>query len=393
MEYFNVSSMVRSTVNNNKPKKILHIITGLGDGGAEGVLSRLCLFDDSSKHIVISLMGDGKYGPILRGDGVEVICLGLGQSRFSLRAFLNLIKIIKKKQPDVVQTWMYHADLIGGLAARLAGIKNIFWGIRHSTLEPGKSKRSTILIAKLCAHLSYVIPKKIICCAHDALNVHRRLGYSKNKLVVIKNGYDLNKFKPDLEAGLKIRDEFQIKHDEFLIGTIGRYDPQKDHLNLLKSLNVLLLQNLKFKCILVGKGLTAENKTLANDITRLNLANNIVLAGTRGDVPAIMNALNLHVLPSAYGEGFPNVVAEAMACETPCIATDVGDAREIVLNNNFLANPKDSKDLANKIKQYYFTHKHDSESIMSLKNESKNKIVLNHSLDGMVERFLKVWDV
>lgn len=377
----------------NCKKIVLHIITGLGDGGAEGVLARLCSHEDHFRHVVISLMDEGKYGRILKESGVKVYCLNMKQGSGSIKELFRLFKLIKKVNPDLVQTWMYHADFIGGLLARLAGVKNVFWGIRHSTLEPGKSKRSTILIAKLCAHLSYVIPKKIICCAHDALNVHRRLGYSKNKLVVIQNGYDLDKFKPDLEAGLKIRDEFQIKHDEFLIGTIGRYDPQKDHLNLLKSLNVLLLQNLKFKCILVGKGLTAENKTLANDITRLNLANNIVLAGTRGDVPAIMNALNLHVLPSAYGEGFPNVVAEAMACETPCIATDVGDAREIVLNNNFLANPKDSKDLANKIKQYYFTHKHDSESIMSLKNESKNKIVLNHSLDGMVEKFLKVWDV
>jgi len=371
--------------------KILHIITGLGDGGAEGVLSRLCLHDREFKHIVISFMDEGKYGTILRENNIDVICLGLQQGRFTIQAFFRVIKLLKEIQPDVVQTWMYHADLIGGVAARIAGINNVFWGVRHSTLEPGKSKGSTIFIAKLCARMSGFLPKKIICCAHDALKVHKELGYKNSKLLVIQNGYDLDKFKPDPLAGLKIRRELKISPEQFLIGTVGRFDPQKDHLNLLKSLNILLSEGLNFKCILVGKGLTAENESLSTDILKYNLDKNIILAGTRNDVPAIMNALNLHILPSAYGEGFPNVVAEAMACGTPCIATDVGDAREIVLGENYLVQPKNFIELADKIRNYYFVSYADGEKIKTLEHESVHKVVSNYSISGMVDSFSKAW--
>ncbi|MBZ2192813.1 glycosyltransferase [Pseudoalteromonas arctica] len=368
--------------------RVLHIIVGLGDGGAEGVLSRLCMYNNSSKHTVISFMGEGKYEPILKDAGVEVISLGLQPGKFNIKQFIDLIRLIKLNQPDVVQTWMYHADLLGGVAARLAGIKNIFWGIRHSTLEPGKSKRSTILIAKLCSFLSHIIPTKIICCAYDAQKVHKKLGYNKRKLLVIQNGYDLNKFKPDHESRKKIRDEFNVKNKDFLIGTVGRYDPQKDHLNLLKALNILLKKNIGFKCILIGKGLTSANKALVEDISNLGLSNNIILGGMRSDVPKVMNALDLHVLPSAYGEGFPNVVAEAMACGVPCIATDVGDSDKIVLTTDFLCPPREPKLLSKKIESYY-TLSDDVKSVMRI--EASNKIIQNYSINKMVDSFECEW--
>src|SRR5690606_1321067 len=118
--------------------------------------------------------------------------------------FFKLINLIKADRPDVVQTWMYHADLLGGIAARLAGVRRVFWGIRHSILEKGKSKRSTILIARLCGMLSRWIPEKIICCAHKALEVHADIGYDSSKLLVISNGYDLTRFKSDSIAGAAV---------------------------------------------------------------------------------------------------------------------------------------------------------------------------------------------
>ncbi|MBH0002709.1 glycosyltransferase [Pseudoalteromonas sp. SWYJZ12] len=194
---------------------VLHVIVGLGDGGAEGVLSRLCLFDDSSKHTVISLMGDGKYGPILRDGGVEVICLGLGQNKFGIKAFLKLIRIIKKRQPDVVQTWMYHADFIGGLAARLAGVKNICWGVRTSDIS--SESFSTKLVARACSVISNIISSKIICCAESALQSHKKLGYSKEKLLVIRNGYDFNQFNCEKTLPDKVVTDYRIQ-----FGMVGR---------------------------------------------------------------------------------------------------------------------------------------------------------------------------
>ena len=121
---------------------------------------------------------------------------------------------------------MYHADLIGGIIAKLAGIKHIYWNIRHTTLEKGQSKKSTILVAKLCALLSRFIPKKIICCAHKAVEIHAELGYQKSKMVVIGNGYQLEQFAPNAYEGKKLRLELTLA-EQTILGMVGRFDAQK----------------------------------------------------------------------------------------------------------------------------------------------------------------------
>src|SRR5690625_3333692 len=176
--------------------KVLHIITGLNDGGAEGVLYRLCTNDNRYEHVVIALLGPGKYGPMLQKQGIPVYCLNLKRGSITLAALRKLYKILKQERPNVVQTWMYHGDLIGGLVARMAGIKKIYWNIRHSTLEKGKSAQSTIYIAKASAILSRWIPRKIICCARSALEIHAELGYARDKMLVIGNGYEIDRFRP-----------------------------------------------------------------------------------------------------------------------------------------------------------------------------------------------------
>ena len=118
---------------------VVHVITGLNDGGAEAVLYRLCKHDQANQHHVVSLSGAGKYGPMLEALGVPVTTLNMSPSRPSPLAFIRLVKILRREKTDVVQTWMYHSDLFGGMAARVTGIRSVVWGIRHTTLEPGKS--------------------------------------------------------------------------------------------------------------------------------------------------------------------------------------------------------------------------------------------------------------
>lgn len=325
-------------------KNTLHIITGLNDGGAEGVLFRLCIHSSSTKHVVISLMDKGKYGPLLENAGVKVFCLGMNPGMPSIGRFWKLVDLIRSESPSAVQTWMYHADLLGGIAAKMAGVQKVFWGIRHSTLEKGKAKRSTIAVAKLCAMVSRFVPEKIVCCAHKALSVHRAIGYSAQKLVVIPNGYDLSEFTRNEHTASALRASLGVSRDTFLIGKVGRYDPFKDHNNLLSALSELRLSGVDFKCLLVGKGLSAENEELMGRIKELGLGDKTILAGQRTDIPAVMNALDLHVLSSS-SEGFPNVLAEAMACGTPVVSTDVGDAGEIIGDSRSLCPPRDAKAL------------------------------------------------
>jgi glycosyltransferase involved in cell wall biosynthesis len=328
---------------------IIHIITGLNDGGAEAVLHRLCTHDSANQHAVVSLMDQGKYGPLLRAAGISVHCLDMPRRRITLRGVWRLWRLLRRQQPDVVQTWMYHADLIGGLLGRLAGVSTIVWGVHHTTLEAGKSSRSTILIAKLLGHLSRMVPQRIAVCAHKAFEVHGALGYDTARMRVIPNGYDLSAFAPDEGARRLLRLELGIGEQVPLLGMVGRFDPQKDHANLLVALASLREQGRDFVCVLVGTRIEASNSELMAEICALGLEEHVRLLGRRNDIPAVMNSLDLHILSSAFGEAFPNVLAESMACGTPCVTTDVGDAALIVGDTGWVVPPSNSKALAEAI--------------------------------------------
>jgi len=370
--------------------RVVHIITGLNDGGAEGVLFRLCLNSTNNRHIVISLMDKGKYGPLLEDAGVSVYYLGMNPGRPSIKRFLKLVSLIRSEEPDAVQTWMYHADLLGGLAAKFAGVRKIVWGIRHSTLEKGKAKNSTIAIARLCAVLSRFVPEKIVCCADKALSVHRDVGYAARKLLVIPNGYDLSKFMVDEQSGSQVRASLGISPETFLLGKVGRYDPFKDHDNLLSALYELQLSGIDFKCLLVGRGLTTENSELIARINELRLTDRVILAGQRTDIPAVMNALDLHVLSSS-SEGFPNVLAEAMACGTPAVSTDVGDAGEIVGDPALLCPPRNPKALSELMLAMHAEWLERPDDWAERRIRCVEHIKTNFSIERMVAAYEQCW--
>ena len=372
-------------------RKVVHVITSLDDGGAEGVLTRLCLHSRRVDHVVISLMGNGKHGPVLISSGIVVHCLRMNPGRPGLAAFFRLVRLIRYEQPDIVQTWMYHADLLGGLAARLAGIKRIFWGVRHSTLERGKSKRLTIIIARLCALISPWLPEKIIYCASNAKEIHEGIGYDSKKSIVVPNGFDLNKFYPNLVGGQELRNELGIGIDEFVVGMVGRYHPQKDHLNLLKALKTLKLKGIKFRCLLVGHGLSLSNSAVVYIINDLDLGEEVILLGQRSDIPIVMNALNIHVLSSSYGEAFPNVVAEAMACGIPPIATDVGDSRLIIGNQGLVVPPKDCPALISALLAFFEEKANSPDAWLSRCAGCKREVSQRFSIQAMVSSFEAVW--
>jgi glycosyltransferase involved in cell wall biosynthesis len=372
-------------------KKIVHVITGLNDGGAEGVLARLCLKSNCYTHVVISLMNCGKYGPILEAGGITVHCLNMSRTNLNPVLFLKLLILIRSEKPWAVQTWMYHADLLGGLAAKLVGIKRIFWGVRHSTMEKGKSKFSTILMARVCSLFSNLIPNKIICCAHSALKVHAMIGYKQSKMIVICNGFDFSHFKPDLNLRNKIRRELGYGDEKFLIGCVGRFDPQKGHSDLLEALAELFRLQIEFDCLLIGNGLTSDNTELANIIKSMGIENKVKLLGSRTDIPAIMNAIDLHVLASRYGEAFPNVVAEAMSCGTPCVVTDVGDAIEIVGDRKVTCQPYDPSSLASVIKILRREWSEDTNQWTIRKFDNVKRITQEFSIERMVSEFESCW--
>lgn len=371
-------------------KKVLHVITGLGDGGAESVLTRLCSASTEANHVVVSLTDEGKYGEILRQADVPVYSIEMNPVRPNPFAFIRLVKVIRAESPDLVQTWMYHADLMGGVAARLAGVNRVFWSIRQSGLEKGLAKASTILVAKLCAKFSRLIPEKIVCCAFMAKEVHKHFGYCAEKLEVIPNGYDTSVFMPDSAKRNALRDEFGIADNEILLGMVGRFDPQKDHQNLLRALAILKSKSRPFRCLLVGSKLTKENLWLCGKLDELGLGDRVILAGARGDMPAVMNGLDIHILSSRV-EGFPNVIAEAMACGTPCVSTDAGDAKLIIGDTGVVCKPADPEALAKGIATLIEEKSCGTVLWEQRKQDARKQICDRYSLDGVVMQYQRMW--
>lgn len=370
--------------------KVLHIITSLNDGGAEALLYRMCKYDKSNSHIVISLMGRQKYGLMLNKVGVDVYTLNFLNGRVSIAGFHKLYQLIKQIKPDVIQTWLDHADLIGGIVGRLAGVKNIFWGVHHIELIKGESKPLTILVSKINSFLSHFIPHKIIYCAEESRKAQEKIGYKKSKGVVVLNGYDVEGFTQDYLLEKKLRNELSISEDTFLIGHVGRYDPQKDVGNLIEALALLHKGQFKFSAVIIGTDLDTNNQDLVSMVDKNGLNEFVHLLGRRNDINGVMNGIDLFVL-SSLSEAFPNVLNEAMLCGTPCVTTDVGDAADIVSDTGWVVPSRDSKLLADAISQASKEKQLNNTCWLDKKDACRQRVINNFSLEKMVKNYQKVW--
>ena len=245
------------------------------------------------------------------------------------------------------------------------------------------------IIARICAGLSWCIPAKIICCAEKSTHIHAKLGYAPRKFIVIPNGYNIEEFRPDVDVRKHLRNEWAISDNIPLIGMVARFDPQKDHLNLLTALSHLRQSGQAFKCLLVGSGVDGMNSILQQQIDRYGLQDSVVLLGRRNDIPALMNALDIHVLSSS-GEAFPNVLAEAMACGTPCVSTDVGDATLIAGETGWIVPPQNPVALAQAI-IVAIDALQDKKCWLARKLAARKRIVDKFSLEKMVRSYNAVW--
>ena len=326
---------------------MVHVIAGLSVGGAEMTLAKLLSASEPSARDVevISLTDIGPVGQRIKQSGVSVRALGMRRGRPAITGLIRLSRWLRQSGPNVIQTWMYHADLIGGLAAKLGVRAPVVWGVRNGVLDRRSNKRSTIWTAKACAWLSKLIPCKIVCCSEESGRFHQRIGYCADKMVVIPNGFDLEAFKPVPQARISIRTELNLPQDALLIGLVARFDPQKDHQNLILAARRVAEKNLNAYFVLCGDGITWDNPTLGTWLHESGVKDRFRLLGHREDIPRFMAALDI-LASSSYGEAFPNVVGEAMACGVPCVVTDVGDSAFIVGDTGKVVPPKQPESLA-----------------------------------------------
>lgn len=326
-------------------RRVEHIITGLGIGGAELMLSHLARGGTRFEHSVTALSATSRIAKDLVAEGVAVTHLGMKKNLMVPTNTLQLSNRLKKRPPQLVQTWLYHADLVGGLAARRAGVP-VVWNLRQTDVGPRGQKFTTSLVVRLCALLSRSIPVKIVCGSNAAREAHRKMGFDERRMEVISNGVDTGEFKPDPPARAWVRRELGLNDDTPLVGRVGRYHPQKDYRCFVEAARVISDAVPEAHFLLVGEHVDWRNSELVAWIEQSGLNTRFHLLGARRDIPELMAALDVFVSSSVYGEGFPNVIAEAMACEVPCVATDTGDSAEIIGRADRIVPPGDPQRLA-----------------------------------------------
>lgn len=310
--------------------KVMHVITDLDVGGAERMLvSYLTAKRQNPPNcFVVSLLSGGYFAKWLRECGVDVHEMHMGRLIGNLLSVFRIALMIRREKPDVIQSWMYHADLVSTLALMLSGrnrTTRLYWGVRCSDMDTSKYRMTLRFAIWACSWLSW-IPDGIIANSFAGMSVHKDLGYHSENFFVIPNGVDAERFSPNAELRAEVRRELDIPEDAFAVAMVARRDPMKDHETFIKAIELVP----GAIGVLPGKG--TEELPDSPNLRRL---------GVRQDIERIYAACDIVCLCSAFGEGFPNVLVEGMAAGLAPIATDVGDCARIVGDVGEIVPPRD----------------------------------------------------
>lgn len=371
--------------------RVAHLITGLETGGAQTSLLRLLrgLERKEFDSMVISLKPEESLSRRFIQAGVTVHHLGFRKDPISVcRGLILLYQILRDYDPHVIHGWMYHADLLSTVAGKFPVQKAaVIWGIRHSLENIRCEKISTSSIIRIGAILSRKVDR-IVYNAYSSAAQHRRVGYSDSRCVVIPNGFDCERFRPSQEARQWLRREvLGLSDNQPLIGMAARFHPMKAHNVFLKAAGQVAKRRDDVRFLLVGPGLETTNVRVRS-LTRENgLEGKVYLLGERSDIEKIYPGLDLLCSSSSFGESFPNVVGEAMACGVPCVVTDVGDSAQLVGNCGIVVPPGDPGALAEALlKMIHYSP--DTRMEIGLRARKRAELF---SVEKMVRRFISLY--
>jgi glycosyltransferase involved in cell wall biosynthesis len=324
------------------PIKVLHLISTLDVGGAEQNLLRLISTMDTStfQNHVVCMTKPGIVGQKLEKTSTPVSSLNMKKGVPDIRAVLRLRFLARLLRPDIIQCWMYHANLLG---LTIPDRARILWNIRCSDLDLslyGTVYRFAVMAGARLSSIPYAVAANSIA----GRDVHERLGYHPQKWVIIPNGFDTEIFKPDPDARFRIRSELGIPDDALVIGLIGRFDPMKDHSSFFAASLSFLKPYPHTHFILAGRGVTNENPQIRDQLGQRANLKKFHLLGERDDIPRILSAIDI-ASSSSISEGFPNAIGEAMACGVPCVATDAGDSGLLMGDTGLVVNRKSPQEL------------------------------------------------
>jgi glycosyltransferase involved in cell wall biosynthesis len=375
-----------------KKIKLLHLITNLSIGGSEIMLWRLLERMDETRfaNAVVCMIEAGPVADRIREMGIPVFFLGMKRKWPDPRGLTSILRLLRNERPDILQTWLYHSDLLGLLAGKIKGVPRLLWNIRCSNMDMNRYGRLTAMVVALNARLSG-IPDSIIVNSYAGKEYHQRIGYRPKRWEVIPNGFDPEAFKPSEKARTGLRYELGLPEKSFLIGLVARFDPMKDHRNYFLAARQLLSTEEgkgEVHFVLAGFGVDVGNVTMKRVISECGLNGRVHLLGERTDIPFVTSGLDI-ASSSSLGEGFPNVVGEAMACGVPCVVTDVGDSAWLVGDTGRVVPPGDPIALAGAWRDLI---RMGEDRRRSVGEAARRRIVEGFSIDVMVRRYETVYE-
>ena len=367
--------------------RVTHLITGLVLGGAENAAVRLAgnLQKRGSSNQIVCLLPFPTYPRELT---VPAFTLGVRRARDLPLAIRRMSEIISDHRSTVLCTWLYHADLFSG-AMRLIHRKRLImtWNLRTS--EPKSQRLGTSrFIRPMCAKLSRWVPDSIVGNSEAVVRTHVRFGYDKSKMHCVPNGYDLDRFCHDPRKRKIARESLGIRSNEKLVGMVARWHPAKDHATFLEAVAQARKFHPDTRVFLAGAGVTTENEELQQLIKQNGLASHVLQLGVRSDVEFLLNAADVTCLFSNAEEGFPNAVAESMACERCCIASDTGGTAEVLGDCGVLV-PRNNATAAGAALTGLLDLSREEREKMG--RRSRLRVVERFSLDTMTDRYLALW--
>ena len=296
--------------------------------------------------IVLSLKATGASGESIRSAGIRLVSLDI-RSRLHLAGLARIRRVVRALGPALVNGWMYH----GGVAALIASARRnipLVWSLHHTPDELASEPLLVRSVIRLGARLSGR-PDRILYVSQRSAREHEALGYAAEKSVVIANGVDCQRFRPDPEAYASVRRELGVAPGAVLIGLFARYHPVKDHETFLAAAELFLQSGRSAEFVLAGDDVTRSNRALQSRLVQGGLGDRVHLLGPRADMARLHASLDVLTCSSAFGESSPLVLAEAMACGVPCVTTNVGDAATIVGRTGRVIPPRDARALARKL--------------------------------------------
>ena len=378
--------------------KILHIINSLKKGGAEGNLYRLCKFHKKKykKNInitILTLIDNGFYEPELKKMGIDIFSLNINK-QIKLFNFIKYIikarKFIKKQNPDIIQSWMYHSNFITLFIPKIFYNK-LYWNIRHSELNTKISKKMTIFLSIICGMFSNFIPKKIIYCSEKSINFHQNQHfYSKNKAALIYNGYSDKTYFPSKYLHTKFRKNNKIKKTDIIIGYAGRYAKQKNILSMIYAFSKITKNCNNIFLYMVGRDIGPQNNELTKYVNNLKVNNKVFFLKEQKNLLEFYNGIDFLLLTS-HSESFPNVIAESMLCSTPVLSSNAGCAKKIINGCGFVMNDNDYQSIFINLKKVIKFLKNKKKEWKLLKKNSRLQIRRNYSIPNMSNIYLKNW--